>query len=46
MPGLAMDVRDDASVQAGVDEIYSGLGGLDVAVNNAGIGVRTVSPPS
>jgi gluconate 5-dehydrogenase len=42
--GLAMDVRDEASVQSGVDEAYARLGGLDVLVNNAGIGMRTVNP--
>jgi gluconate 5-dehydrogenase len=42
--GLAMDVRDDASVQARVEEIYDRLYGLDMIVNNAGIGMRTVNP--
>jgi NAD(P)-dependent dehydrogenase (short-subunit alcohol dehydrogenase family) len=42
--GLALDVRDEASVLAGVDEAWDRLGGLDVLVNNAGIGMRTVNP--
>jgi NAD(P)-dependent dehydrogenase (short-subunit alcohol dehydrogenase family) len=42
--GIAMDVRDERSVQAGVDETYERLGGLDVLVSNAGIGMRTVNP--
>jgi gluconate 5-dehydrogenase len=42
--GIEMDVRDAASVQVRVDEIYERLGGVDVLVNNAGIGMRTVNP--
>src|SRR5271155_5348704 len=42
--GIEMDVRDEASVQAGTDEIYERFGGIDVLVNNAGIGMRTVNP--
>lgn len=42
--GIAMDVRDEASVEAGVAEIYRRFGGLDLLVNNAGIGMRTVNP--
>jgi NAD(P)-dependent dehydrogenase (short-subunit alcohol dehydrogenase family) len=42
--GIEMDVRDAASVLAGVDEIYERFGGVDVLVNNAGIGMRTVNP--
>ena len=33
---LAMDVTDDASMQAGVDEIIARAGRIDVLVNNAG----------
>src|SRR5271155_3621196 len=42
--GIEMDVRIQASVDAGADEIYERLGGLDMLVNNAGIGMRTVNP--
>ncbi|MER7569419.1 SDR family oxidoreductase [Streptomyces sp. NPDC097941] len=36
--GLQADVRDDASVRAAVDAAATQLGGIDVLVNNAGIG--------
>jgi NAD(P)-dependent dehydrogenase (short-subunit alcohol dehydrogenase family) len=42
--GLALDVRDEPSVHAGVDQVYERLGGLDLVVCNAGIGMRTVNP--
>ena len=42
--GIELDVRDARSVQAGVREAYARLGGVDVLVNNAGIGMRTVNP--
>jgi NAD(P)-dependent dehydrogenase (short-subunit alcohol dehydrogenase family) len=42
--GIELDVRDPASVAAAVDRAYAMLGGLDVLVNNAGIGMRTVNP--
>lgn len=35
---LAMDVTDDASMQAGMDQIISGTGRIDVLVNAAGYG--------
>ena len=36
--GLAADVTDDASVRAGVRAAAEALGGIDVLVNNAGVG--------
>jgi NAD(P)-dependent dehydrogenase (short-subunit alcohol dehydrogenase family) len=42
--GLALDVRDEASVGSAVEQAWSRLGGLDLLVNNAGLGMRTVNP--
>jgi NAD(P)-dependent dehydrogenase (short-subunit alcohol dehydrogenase family) len=42
--GVELDVRDVVSVNRGVDEVYGALEGLDLLVNNAGIGMRTVNP--
>lgn len=36
---VEIDVTDDGSVESGVAEAISQLGGLDVVVNNAGLGV-------
>src|SRR5690348_3132352 len=42
--GLGLDVREEASVARAVDQAWSRLGGIDMLVNNAGIGMRTVNP--
>jgi NAD(P)-dependent dehydrogenase (short-subunit alcohol dehydrogenase family) len=42
--GLELDVRDESSVARMVDQAWSRLGGIDMLVNNAGIGMRTVNP--
>ena len=42
--GLALDVRDAGAVDAAVSEIWEQLGGLDMLVNNAGIGMSSVNP--
>jgi len=42
--GVELDVRDEASVASAVDQAWSRLGGIDMLVNNAGIGMRTVNP--
>jgi len=41
---VALDVRDEASVASAVDAVWAELGGIDLLVNNAGIGMRTVNP--
>jgi NAD(P)-dependent dehydrogenase (short-subunit alcohol dehydrogenase family) len=38
--GIRADVSDDASVRAGVAEAAERLGGIDIVVNNAGIGTQ------
>jgi gluconate 5-dehydrogenase len=38
-----MDVRDEQSVEDGIAAARNALGGIDVLVNNAGIGMRTVN---
>jgi len=42
--GLELDVRDESSVARAVDQAVSRLGGIDMLVNNAGIGMRSVNP--
>src|SRR2546429_2958811 len=42
--GIELDVRDESSVTRAVDETWSRFGGIDMLVNNAGIGMRTVNP--
>jgi NAD(P)-dependent dehydrogenase (short-subunit alcohol dehydrogenase family) len=42
--GIELDVRDEGSVQRAVERAYDRLGGLDMLINNAGIGMRTVNP--
>ena len=42
--GFELDVRDEASVVACLDHVYESFRGVDVVVNNAGIGMRTVNP--
>ena len=42
--GIELDVRDESSVARAVDLAWDRLGGLDMLVNNAGIGMRTVNP--
>jgi gluconate 5-dehydrogenase len=39
-----LDVRDERSVADCVDRAVLAMGGLDMLVNNAGIGMRTVNP--
>jgi gluconate 5-dehydrogenase len=42
--GLAADASDEVSVARAADEAWSRLGGIDLLVNNAGLGMRTVNP--
>ncbi|HXB17103.1 MAG TPA: SDR family oxidoreductase [Solirubrobacteraceae bacterium] len=42
--GVELDVRDAGSVSAAVDMVYGMVDGLDMLVNNAGIGMRAVNP--
>jgi NAD(P)-dependent dehydrogenase (short-subunit alcohol dehydrogenase family) len=42
--GALIDVRDEQSIQEGVTGMVRLWGGIDVLINNAGIGMRTVNP--
>ncbi len=42
--GVELDVREPDSVSAAIEAVYARLGGLEVLVNNAGIGMLTVNP--
>ena len=42
--GLVCDVTDEQAVERAVGEAEQRLGGIDLLVNNAGIGMRTVNP--
>jgi NAD(P)-dependent dehydrogenase (short-subunit alcohol dehydrogenase family) len=42
--GVELDVRDEESVASAVVAAWSRLDGIDLLVNNAGIGMRTVNP--
>ena len=42
--GIELDVRDESSVARAVEAAWSQLGSIDMLVNNAGIGMRTVNP--
>jgi NAD(P)-dependent dehydrogenase (short-subunit alcohol dehydrogenase family) len=47
MPGAAgvgADTRDEAAVARAVEHTWSRLGGIDLLVNNAGLGMKTVNP--
>jgi gluconate 5-dehydrogenase len=41
--GIAMDSSDESSVHSGVKQVWSQLGGIDLLVNNAGLGMITVN---
>jgi NAD(P)-dependent dehydrogenase (short-subunit alcohol dehydrogenase family) len=38
--GLALDARDEGAVAAGVAEVWERFGGIDLLLNNAGIGMN------
>ena len=42
--GLALDTRNEDSVKRAVEQAWDRLNGIDLLVNNAGLGMRTVNP--
>lgn len=42
--GIAADARDEAAVARAVEQAWTQLGGIDLLVNNAGLGMKTVNP--
>jgi gluconate 5-dehydrogenase len=42
--GAIINVRDEQSIEKGLAEMVQLWGGIDVLINNAGIGMRTVNP--
>jgi NAD(P)-dependent dehydrogenase (short-subunit alcohol dehydrogenase family) len=42
--GIGLDVREESSVARAVGQAWKRLGGIDMLVNNAGIGMVTVNP--
>jgi NAD(P)-dependent dehydrogenase (short-subunit alcohol dehydrogenase family) len=42
--GLGLDTRDEGSVSQAVEQAWDRLDGIDLLVNNAGLGMRTVNP--
>ena len=42
--GVAADARDEASAARAVGQAWSHFGGIDLLVNNAGLGMKTVNP--
>ncbi len=42
--GAIIDVRDEQSIEKGLAQIVQLWGGIDVLINNAGIGMQTVNP--
>jgi NAD(P)-dependent dehydrogenase (short-subunit alcohol dehydrogenase family) len=42
--GIAADARDEGAVARAVEQAWVRLGGIDLLVNNAGLGMKTVNP--